>query len=136
MSVSNAIGSAIYTKLSNSAGVTSLLSGTTAIYRQQAPDAEAMPYVVFGLMGGGPLNITPSDLRDELVYVRGYAATPLAAGSIDAAISAVMHQGTLAISGYSVLWVVRETDREAVETLANNQKAYVQGGYYRISLDA
>ena len=115
--------------------VAALLPGTACIYRDQAPDGATLPFVVFSLQAGGPLNITPSDLRDEVYFVRGYGTTPIQAGNVDGQISALLHQGTITVTGYSTIWLVRETDLELVETLPDGTREWMAGAFYRISLD-
>jgi len=102
----------------------------------QPPDAATLDYVVFSVQAGGPLNITPSDLREQIYYVRGYSDTSaLRAGSIDTQISALLHHGTLNVTGYTVMSINRESDFQFVENLPNSDKVYCSGGFYRISLD-
>lgn len=135
MSLHNAIGSAIYSKLSSGTALTALLPGTSSIYHLQAPEGEAYPYVIYSLSGGGPLNITPSDLRDEVYFIRGYSPDDLTAGSIDAQISNLLHGGSITVSGYTNYFTTREQDLELVESLPNGQLVYMAGAYYRIQLD-
>ena len=69
MSVLNVTNAGIYSKLSANSTLTTLLGGT-AIYYQQAPDNQALPFVVYSLQAGGPDNINPSDLRNQVYFVR------------------------------------------------------------------
>lgn len=134
MSVSLALGSAIYSKLTGSSNLTGLLAGTGAVYRMQAPEAAALPFVVFGLQAGGPENITASDLRDEVYNVQAYARTPALAGSIDAQVSSLLHHGSLTVSGYTNIWCGRETDLEYTESEPTGAIIYHAGALYRIRL--
>ena len=135
MSVANAMGSALYSKLTGGTALVALLANGTAIYRTQAPDQSPLPYVVFSVYSGGPLNITGSDMREEVYFVRGYASLPAVAGSIDLQISALLHKGTVSVSGYNNYLSVREMDLELVENPPNGEKVFMSGGLYRISLD-
>lgn len=136
MSVLNALNAAIYSQLNAATALTSLLAGTTAIYYQQAPDEAAYDYVVFSHPAGGPENIYSGDLRDQLVFVRGYSNTgPAAAGSIDAQISASLHGGSINVSGYTNFWLVREQDFSLVEAPPRGERVYMAGANYRIRLD-
>lgn len=135
MSVINAMGSAIYSSLTSGTSVKGLLSGTAAIYHMQAPENTALPFVVFSLQAGGPLNITPSDIRDEVFYVRGYAASMATAGKIDKAISAKLHQGSLTVSGYNNVQTKRESDLNFANTDEAGKITFSAGGLYRITLD-
>lgn len=133
MSVSNVMATALWNKLSADSTLTGMLSGTGAIYRTQAGTAP-MPYVVYSQYAGGPLNITKSDLRDPLYFVRAYASTMDLAGSIDARVSGLLHHGTLTVSGYTNYWLARESDVELPQELPNGQNVFMAGGVYRISL--
>jgi hypothetical protein len=132
LSINNLVSSALNSKLT--AGT--VLGAGVNVYRGQANDEAALPYVVFSLQGGGPLNVNPSDLREETYFVRAYAATPLAAGTLDATISGLLHNGTLTVTGYTNVRTVRELDLELVETPPNGEKTYMCGGLYRITVDA
>jgi len=137
MSVVNALNAAIYSKLNAATALTNLLAGTTSIYYQQAPDEASYDYVVFSHQAGGPANIYAGDLRDQLVFVRGYSATgPAAAGSIDAQISALLHRNSVSVSGYDNFWLVRQEEFNLIENAPNNNKVWMAGAIYRIRLDA
>lgn len=135
MSVLNVTNAAIYSKLAANSTLTTLLGGT-AIYYQQAPDNQALPFVVFSLQAGGAENINPSDLRNQLYFVRGYAATPALAGSIDAQCHASLHGATLSVSGYTNFWTVRESDFAMPINEPNGTRSNMAGAYYRIRLDS
>ncbi|MBU2038346.1 MAG: hypothetical protein KKH95_04320 [Gammaproteobacteria bacterium] len=133
----NQIATALYGTLTADGTLTGMLSGTAAIYRTQAVEGAALPYVVFSQYAGGPLNISPSDLRDSLYFIRGYGTTMAQAGSIDARMSADLHKGTLTVGGgYSNYSLLREEDIELPEELPNGQIVFMSGGIYRISLDS
>lgn len=137
MSVFNNMGSALYGKLSAGTALTALLAGTTSIYNLQAPDKSTLDYVVFSPSGGGPSNVTPSDLREQLYFVRGYSDTSAGnAGSIDAQISALLHHGSLSVSGYTTWGINRETDLQLVENPPSGKPIYMAGAIYRVYLDA
>ena len=136
MSVNNLIGSALYSKLTAGTALTALLSGTSAVYRNLAPDHATLPYVVFSLSAGGPLNRTPSDSREQVYFVRAYASGANTAGRIDGEVSSLLHHGSISVSGYTNYLIDRETDFELVETPESGDKVYMAGAYYRISIDA
>ncbi len=135
MSIFNALNASIYSTLTGGTGLTSLLSGTGAVYYQNAPAGGTLPYVVFSLQAGGPLNYTTSDMRDEIYYVRAYANSAALAGSIDKQVCDLLHHKTLTVSGYSNYWTARETDIAIVEQTPANEQIYAAGGMYRIRLD-
>src|SRR5512146_291468 len=132
MSVLNAAATALYSKLTSG---TPLTVGT-AVYHLQAKEKAALPYVVFSLQAGGPLNISPSDLRDEVYFIRAYAAGALEAGSIDYSIGTLLHHGSVSVGSYTNYWLARETGLELVENPPNGAPVYMAGGFYRISLDS
>ena len=131
----NALASALYLKLQGTA-ITNLLAGTTSIYHMQAKEGESYPYVVYSVQGGGDTNDTSNRVKDLLVFVRCYSkSSAMQAGSIDAQMDAALHLAPLTVSGWTNIWLARETDLETVETDPNGVKVYMQGGFYRIMLD-
>ena len=137
MSVLNAMGSAIFGKLSAGTALTTLLPGSASIYRIQAPNEVAFPFVIFSVNSGGPRNETPSDRRDEVVWIRAYSKLgPAQAGSIDAAISGLLHNQPVTVTGYTTMHVQRELDAEFVDNLPNTEPVWMCGGMYRFMLDA
>jgi hypothetical protein len=131
LSINNLLSSAIYSKLT--AGT--VLGAGVNVYRNQANEGAALPYVVFSLQAGGPMNYNPSDLRDETYFVRAYAASASAAGTLDATISGLLHKGTLTVTGYTNVRTVRELDLELVENPPNEVQKFMCGGLYRITVD-
>lgn len=137
MSVYNALSAGIYGKLTGGTALTSLLSGTGAVYNTYAPDTATLPYVVFSLQAGQPMNINPSDLREEVLWIRAYSQTSMGnAGSIDAAISNLMHRQTVTVSGYTNLFTWREQEIAMAETQPDGIVNYTAGAMYRIRLDS
>jgi len=133
MSAFNALNTGILSTLSGGTALTGALGGT-AIYYQQAPDGAALPYVVWNYQGGGDENITQSRMKNLLVYVRGYAASPALAGTIDAYCDALLHGKTISVTGWSNFWTAREEDISLVENLPDKTRIYSEGGIYRIRL--
>ena len=133
MSAFNALNTGIYTTLSGGTALTGALGGT-AIYYQQAPEAAALPYVVWSYQGGGDDNITPSRMKSLLVYVRGYAATPAQAGTIDAYCDALLHGKKITVTGWNNFWTAREEDIAIVENPPDAARIYSAGGIYRVRL--
>lgn len=133
MSVYNLLNDGIFDKLAAGTALTTLLGGT-AIYLEMAPDEQAYPFVVFSHPASGPENINAASLRSQLVQVVGFGTTPMQAGSIDAAVSALLDRGTVAVTGYETIWCVRETDFTFMEILPNNERVYAAGAQYRIRL--
>lgn len=133
MSVFNAVNASIYSTLGGGTALVTALGGT-AIYQGAAPDHAALPYVVYSHQAGGALNITPDDMRDQIVFVRAYAATAKQAGEIDALCSALLHHRVLSVTGWTNFWTARETDVEQVITLADGRREHSAGAFYRIRL--
>jgi hypothetical protein len=134
MSIQNALNTAIYTKLSAGTALTTLLGGTL-IYYGQAPDGASLPYVVWSYSTSERENITSREMENALVYVRGYAASPAIAGSIDTQISALLHKQTLTVSGWTNFWTARETAVHLPEVDDAQVTTWTSGAYYRIRLD-
>lgn len=133
MSVVNALNTAVYTVLSANSTLTSLLGGT-AIYYLQAPDNASLPYVVFSHQAGQPDNTHAHDMRNQVVFVRGYAGTVTVAGSIDLHCGTTLHRRGLSVSGYTNFWTAREQEFSMIENEPNGEKTYMAGAYYRVRL--
>lgn len=133
MSVYNALNTAVYNVLSTNANLTTALGGT-AIYYMQAPDGATRPYVVFSNQAGQPDNTHGHDMRNQIIYVRGYANTTAQSGSIDNHCGTALHRRQLSVSGYVNFWTVRETEFALIENEPNGQKIYSHGAFYRVRL--
>ena len=131
----NLIATKIYETLSGGTALTALLSGTTAIYRLEAPEEAELPYVVFSFQGGGHQTPTSKDFWDGLMFVRGYSsASAGAAGSIDAQISSLLHRKSLDVGGgWTNFWMTREEDLELKDP-DTARDIWMAGGFYRIRL--
>ena len=130
----NALGSALYSKLSGTA-ITSLLGGTY-VYNLQAPEGQALPYIVFSTQGGGDNNESPHRVKDLVIFVRAYSGISAGqAGSIDAQIDTALHMSPLTVTGWSDLWLAREQDLETVENPQSGKPVWMAGGMYRVLLE-
>ena len=134
MSVYNALGSAIYSRLTGGTALIAALGGT-AIYRTVAPDTAGYPRVVFSHVTGGPDNITTSDNRTQIVQIMSWSDNQSEAGSIDALVSTLLHRYSLSVTGYTVWWCARETEYSLVEIPPNADPIFGVGADYRIRLD-
>lgn len=134
MSVFSALYSGLFSQLSGGTALIAALGGT-AIYQMQAPPNAALPYVVMSSAGGGPENITPSDMRNQIIYVRAYANTPAQANSLDALVSERLHRQVITVTGFTNLYTWRETDFQLVDNPADQSPVYVAGADYRVRLD-
>ena len=129
-----ALNSSLYSRLQGTA-ITSLLSGTTAIYSQQAPENSTLPYIVYNVQGGGDENQSQNRTKNLVVFVRAYAAQNSTAGSIDAQIDTALHLAPLTVTGWSNFWMARETDLETVENPPTGGQVWMNGALYRCRLD-
>lgn len=133
----NAVEIALFSTLTGATALTSLLSGTAAVYNQQAPQQASPPYVVFGLNGGGDDNDNPHRAKSLVYSVKAVGTAGFAnAGSIDAQIDAALHHATLSPSGWTNFWTARESDFRFVETPtdAGGRRFYHAGGLYRVRI--
>lgn len=132
----NELAGAMYSRLTGGTALTNLLASTTSVYQGRVPDGALFPYVVFNLQGGGDENITPSRMKNLLLYVRGYSKTSANnAASIDAQIDALLHRQTLSVSGWVNFWTAREMDLDGFEPMPNGETIWNAGGMYRIRID-
>lgn len=134
MSIQNAFNTALYSKLTSYSALTSLLSGTAAIYFMQAPDGSTLPYVVWDIVDDPDTNYTANRNVIVLAFIRGYASTPSLAGSIDAQIYNSMMEG-ISVSGWTNFWKAREDGFHLVENEPNGTRSYMAGAHYRLSFD-
>lgn len=131
----NEVETALYGALTSESSVTDLLAGTASVYNQQAPDDAAYPLIIFNQQSGRDENTDPTRSRDLLYMVKGVSMTNLkAAGSIDAAVDALLHDSTLSVSGWTTFWLTRETDINFTETTAEGATYYHRGGVYRLRI--
>lgn len=132
----NVLNAAIYSRLQTTTAITSLLSGTTAIYNQQAPEGATLPFVVFSVPSELDENMTQNRTKNNVVYIRAYSGSSAAqAGSIDAAIDTALHLIPLTVSGWTNFWMVREQGIELVETQSTGKIIYSAGANWRVRLD-
>jgi hypothetical protein len=132
----NALNSAIYSRLQTTSAITSLLSGTTAIYNQQAPENAVLPFIVFSTPSELDENMTQNRTKNNVVFIRAYSGVSASqAGSIDAAIDTALHLIPLTVSGWTNFWMVREQGIELVETQPTAKNVFMSGANYRVRLD-
>lgn len=129
------VDAGLYSKLTGDTALVALLSAGTPVFNMQTPPNTSLPYVVFFSAGGGPDNITPSDLRSMVYGVKGVASTLTAAANIDARIDTLLHNNSITVSGYTNIWLARETEVQLVEDAPDGNPIYHYGAYYRIRID-
>ena len=131
------LNTAIYNRLNGATAVTSLLAGTTSVYALQAPEGATLPYIVWNVQGGGDVNDTSNRIKNLVIFIRAYATTNARAGSIDAAIDTALHFVPFTgVTGYTNIWLARETDLETVENPPTGSQVFMNGGLYRAYFDA
>lgn len=129
-----ALETALYNKLTGAAALITELGGTF-IYNQQAPQPPGDKYVIFNQQGGGDVNDTPIREKSILYSVFGVGLTQEGAGAIDTEIDEALHLAALTISGWSNLWLARETDVNFTEIDGGGVTRYRAGAMYRIIMD-
>jgi len=131
------LNQALFSRLNGATALTALLAGTTSIYTQQAPESATYPYVVYSVQGGGDENMTQNRTKNLMVFVRGYSkASNAQAGSIDAQIDTALHLVPFTgVSGWTNIWLARETDLETVETTPTGGLVFMNGALYRVIMD-
>ena len=131
----NALTAGIYSKLTAGTALTALLAGTASVYFNTATDDATLPYVVFNYMSQIEENQTPSRMKNDMVYIRGYTeASGAAAGNIATQIDNLFHAGTVTVTGWNNFWSVLESEVEDVEITPSGERIYNAGGVYRIRL--
>lgn len=125
---------ALYTRLTGTAALITELGGTY-IYNKQAPQSPPSKYVIFQQQGGGDVNDTPIRERNLLYSIFGIAATQEAAAAIDTDIDTALHLVPLTITGWSNLWLARETDVNFSELDSGGNTWYRVGAIYRVVMD-
>ena len=124
-----ALNTAIYSTLAGT-----VTAAGSAIFLDQAPDGQALPYVVFDYTSDQTENITPRDMNNAVLFIRAYATTKAQAGTIDQQVKSLLHLKTLVVSGLSNFWTARENAFSLTETDPAGRKTHMAGAEYRIRL--
>lgn len=139
----NALEQAIYAAATGAAALTALLASATAVYFQLAPQNATGPYVVFDFVSEVEDNKSPRRAKQLLYRIEGVVPDKQASGAgytmkdaglIDAQIDVVFHQRTLAVTGWTNTWSVRETGVRLTETADGGKRFFRAGGVYRFRL--
>lgn len=123
-----ALNTAIYSKLN---GAT---NAGTAVFYLAAPPSQALPYIIWDYVADQYDNQTPVDTVNAVVFVRAYAATRAAAGTIDGQIKGLLHKTTLTVSGYTNFQTRRENAYSLEETDKSGRMTFMSGAEYRVRL--
>ena len=133
----NEVDTAVYTKLTGDATLLALLHDSGSIYSWQAPDAAALDFVIFNDMSDTETNDTRHEIHNMVYQVRGFSSVSMkAAKAIDARIRTLLHEGTLTISGHTVLRMERIGSVRFVENQQSTTKVHSAGGLYRLVTEA
>lgn len=137
MSSQNALNTAIYTRLSGGTALTSLLAGTTSLYFEQAPDNASLPYVLWLFPSEVDENTIQHRMKDVVIRAYGVASAPALAGTIDAQLDSLLHNGTLTFgtaTGWSPIWLRRENGYQLISTSESGVRYYTSGADYRVEI--
>ena len=131
----NEVSVALYNKLTGGTALTALLAGTTSVYESLVPRGAALDAVVFSLQGGGDANWTPRRRKELRYMVKAVSdGSVKTAGAIDAQIDTLLHRGTLTVSGWTSISVMREADVSYAETTPEGRNYWHVGGVYRLRI--
>jgi len=131
----NALETALYDKLTGGTALMARLAGTASVYNQIAPRGASPAYVVYGIQGGGDENITPARFKNLVYSIKAVSDVNMKeAGEIDDEIDALMHDAALTVTGWGVMWCMREADYRYTETTPEGRNIWHAGGNYRIRL--
>ena len=122
---------AINDLFTGSTALTSQLGGTV-IFRNDAPDNQPLPYVVWNWQSFIDENITPSKMFNNILNVRAFSATKAQADTIYGLIDDLLDGHTITITGWTNFYTVRTMPFEDVNIEPNGVKTNVAGGLYRI----
>lgn len=128
---------AIYQKLAGTTAVTSLLSGTAAIYHGQAPPDAAYPFIIFNKQSKSRDRAfdKTTAFENEIWMIKAVDrnSTSNRAESISEAVEAELTNGTLSVSGKTVEDLYPTGDVDYLET-DGDQTFRHHGVMYRIVL--
>lgn len=134
----NALSAALYAKLKAGTALTSLLSdGTAGIFEDHASETADLPYVIFNQQSGQWSETMGERTRFATITYQVKAvsgsAWPKEAETIDTQIDALLHAGTMSVTGYGLMRMVRESDIRYSEEDGNQTFQHV-GALYRLDV--
>ena len=136
----NAVGKALFTKLTGASSLTSLLSaGTAGVFENVAQQNEDVPYVVFNAQSPStPLyafgNAATVKIEDIIYQVKGITEGHSAApgGTIADKINDTLNGATLTVTGYTSLQISRIQDIDYPEVVQGGKRFNHRGALYRV----
>jgi hypothetical protein len=138
--MSTPVRRAIYGKMSGDTTLNNLLATpptgySKSIYHQEAPDGAAYPFVIFNKQAGTPTEAfqKPSAFENDTWLIKGIDRSPSAdtAEAIAARLIALLNDGTLSISGGTLLYLRRQSDVEYPEVTDGEQFKHA-GALFRL----
>ena len=126
----NALNAALFSRLAGT-----VTAAGSAVFFNQAPDDQPLPYIVFDYVADTDENLDCNRTRDAVLFIRGYAASQAQAGTIDAQIDSLLHFQPLTVTGWTNFWIARENGFSITETDPAGRLTHVAGADYRIRLD-
>lgn len=128
----NAVYKAVIAKLKAASGVTSLLSSATAIYRLEAGQSAALPYIVVLFNSGGGVNLQQTDMLDVSMVVKAVSENPTTAGSVADSVRTALHEAELTFDGGWLHMACQHTAAFEFAEPVDRKTFYHVGGIYRI----
>lgn len=130
----NALKQALFGTLTAGTTVTGLLSGAASVYDRVAPEGAAFPFVVFNQQASDVENLDANDRESYYVQVQGVTTTGFKdSWTIALAADALLHDRTLIVSGYTVIWQKRTARVEYAEVTGEGNY-YHAGGIYQFRI--
>lgn len=130
----NAVKAALWSKLANDGTLNAMLAGSQYVFDGMAPQETARPYIIFQIVSGVPSHSFSGRVYDnDLILVKGLTDgfSTVAAGQIAERIDTLLDDGTLSISGRTLLYMRRDDDVEYAETTGEGVRINHSGAQYR-----
>jgi hypothetical protein len=127
------LSGAMQTYLSSGTALIAKLGGT-AIYNTLAPQGVGFPRVVHFQGAETEDNTSPRRAQTYLWTIKAEAKTQKEAEEIDDLIDALVHDGTLSITGWNDYWMRRESGISYVEGVSGKELVWHDGAQYRIRM--
>jgi len=132
----NKLKKAIYTKLTNDATLTALLSTVTSVYDNQAPSNAGYPFIVYSLISTVDQSNFTHWLNETLIQIDVYAKDQFppgcyTAGDIAEEVCRVMDLASLTITDYNRVSCYRDLIQEFTEPEIEAHRVMLQ---YRVRI--
>jgi hypothetical protein len=130
----NALGTAVFQKLTADSTLGAMLAGTAAVYQGQAPQGAGLPYVVFNQQAETDnYTLATRAFEEYVILVKGVtkATSPGVAGAISSRIDEVLTDGSLTVAGQAQMYLRREQQIKYPE-IDSGETYWHSGGLFRI----